>query len=188
MNKQLSMFILSIVLLVMIIAIILGLMVDATHPIPWLMAALLVAIPFIHKRMVGQRFVEWSDDYSVGIQVIDEDHKRLLHLINNLQTAAHYHTDETFVKEAMDELVDYTKTHFKREEDLMEENGYPDFEAHKAEHEAMIAKVGETLKAFEQNQDSAIEDAVQYLKTWLINHINGSDQGYSGFLRDKGVR
>lgn len=187
MNKQWSMFALSMMLLVLIVASILGFMVNIAHPIPWILVALLIAIPYIHKRVVAQRFVEWRDEYSVGIAAIDEDHKHLLHLINNLQTAAHYQTDASFVKEALNELVDYTKTHFQREEALMEENGYPEFAAHKQEHQTMIAKVDELIRHFEQAQDETVEDAVQFLKNWLVKHINGSDQAYSGFLREKGV-
>jgi hemerythrin len=57
------------------------------------------------------------------------------HLINKLQTAIDYSTGERFEREAPDALVDYTRTHFRYEEGLMEQNGYPGFTAHRAEHE-----------------------------------------------------
>jgi hemerythrin len=188
MNKKLSTFFLGVILLVMITAIILGFMVDFFNPVSWGLILLLILIPFIHKKMVAQNFVEWRDEYSVGIASIDEQHKRLLNLINQLQTAAHYHTEEAFVDRALDELVDYTKTHFGYEEGLMEQNGYPDLEAHKGEHQAMIKQVGESIERYKSDPDQTIEDIVQYLKKWLINHINGTDKGYSGFLVGKGVK
>jgi len=187
MNRKLGTFLLALVILSMITAIILGFMISFTHPLPWILLAVLAAIPFLHKRMVKRRFVEWRDEYSVGIEAIDKDHKRLLNLINQLQTAVHYQTEDTFVDEAIDALVDYTKSHFAREEKLMQDHEYPGYTEHKKEHEAMIAKVGELLEEIQRDRDTGVEKAVQYLKNWLIKHINGTDQQYSGYLTGKGV-
>lgn len=188
MNKKLTTFFLGVILLVMIIAIILGFMIDLFNPVSWGLILLLILIPVIHKKMVARSFVEWRDEYSVGIDSIDEQHKRLLNLINQLQTAAHYHTDEAFVDKALDELVDYTRTHFSYEEGLLEQNGYSELEPHKMEHQAMIKQVGESIERYKADPDQTIEDIVQYLKKWLINHINGTDKGYSSFLVGKGVK
>lgn len=187
MNKQWSMFGLALLLLVIITVILLGFMVSLTNPVSWVLIIVLALVPYIHKRVVANRFVEWHDSYSVGIEAIDNDHKRLLNLINQLQTAAHYQTDPQYEREAFDALVDYTKTHFRREEELMEAHGYPTFTAHRAEHEAMIAKVGDMMQRYQAKPHETIEEAVQYLKKWLVGHINGTDQGYSQFLRDRGV-
>jgi hemerythrin-like metal-binding protein len=69
----------------------------------------------------------------------------------------------------------------------MEQNGYPDFDAHKAQHKQMIEKVGEVLAEYEKDQDTAMNNALDYLSDWLINHINGTDKQYSSFLIGKGV-
>ncbi len=188
MNKQWSMFGLALLLLIIITVILLGFMVSIFNPVSWGLIVLLALVPYIHKRIVANRFVEWQDAYSVGIEAIDNDHKKLLNLINQLQTAAHYQTDPQYEREAFDALVDYTKTHFQREEELMESHSYPAFTAHKAEHAAMIAKVDALMQRYHDQPHDTIEEAVQYLKKWLINHINGTDQAYSGFLHDKGVR
>jgi hemerythrin len=188
MNKQWSMFGLALLLLVIITAILLGFMVDIFNPVSWVLIVLLALIPYIHRRMVARRFVEWRDEYSVGIESIDNDHKRLLNLINQLQTATHYQTGQQFEQEALDAVVDYTKYHFKREEDLMETHGYPDFEPHKAQHREMIGRVNEMLEDYRHNPQEGLEETVQFLKKWLIGHINGTDQAYSEFLRARGVR
>lgn len=188
MNKQWSMFGLALLLLVIITVILMGFMVSLTNPVSWTLIVVLALVPYIHKRIVANRFVEWHDSYSVGIEAIDNDHKKLLNLINQLQTAAHYQTDPKYEREAFDALVDYTKTHFKREEELMETHGYPTYAAHKGEHEAMIAQVNEMLQRYQAKPHETIEEAVQFLKKWLVGHINGTDRGYSQFLRDKGVR
>ena len=70
----------------------------------------------------------------------------------------------------------------------MEANGYPDFEAHKAQHREMITKVEEVLAEYRKDPDTAMDNAKNYLQDWLIRHINGTDKQYSSFLIGKGVR
>ena len=70
----------------------------------------------------------------------------------------------------------------------MENNGYPGFAAHRAEHERMIASVERVLESYLNDQENALQDANEFLKNWLINHINGTDRQYSQVLIDKGVR
>ena len=188
MNKNLSMFGMALLILTLITAIILGFMAGPTSPLTWILVAILIAIPFLHRKLSDKSYLEWKDEYSVGIDSIDQQHKRLVNLINQLHTAVTYSTGEEFEREALDELVDYTKTHFTYEEGLMEQNGYPDFDSHKAQHKQMIEKVGEVLAEYERDQDTAMNNALSYLSDWLINHINGTDKQYSSFLIDKGVK
>lgn len=187
MNKNLSMFGVALLMLGLITAVILGLMAGPTSPLTWALVVMLVAIPFIHRKLSAKKFIVWKDTYSVGIDSIDQQHRKLVNLINQLTTAVDYSTGEEFEREALAELVDYTKTHFTYEEGLMEDNGYPDFEAHRAQHKAMIAEVDIVLAEYEQDHDMAMRHAVDYLRGWLINHINGTDKQYSSFLIDKGV-
>ena len=188
MNNKTRMFGVAVLILTLITAAILGLVTSPGNPLTWLLIAILVLLPFIYRKLAARHYVEWKDEYSVGIESIDMQHKKLLGLINSLQTAVNYKTGEVFEREALDELVDYTRTHFKYEEDMMEQNGYPDFTTHRAEHELMIARVEEVLKQYQQDKDTAMQNAIDFLRGWLINHINGTDKQYSSFLIDKGVK
>ncbi len=187
MRKSLQSFGLSLFIVLAFLTIVIGFLFGIDNPVPWIMIAVLVLLPFVHKKLVARQYVEWDDSLSVGIAVIDEDHKKLLGLINNLQTAAHYHTGEAFERQALDELVNYTKFHFQREEGLMRERGYAELEGHKAQHAAMIAEVGQVLQAYETDRERTIDNLCQYLKQWLIKHIGGTDQLYAPYLRSKGV-
>lgn len=187
MRKSLKTFGLSLFIVLAFLVIGIGFLFGIDNPIPWIMIAVLLTLPVIHKQMTSRNFVSWDEGYSVGIQAIDDEHKKLLSLINNLQTAVLYPTGETFERQALGELVDYTKYHFQREEKLMEEYGYPEFEPHKRQHEEMIAKVGAYMDAYEKDRESTIDALTGFLKTWLIDHIAGTDQKYSGYLRGKGV-
>jgi len=186
-KHRFSTFAMALLVTFLIIMIALGFLLGPSHPLPWILIAVLVAIPYIHNRIVARRFVTWKDQYSVGIERLDADHKRLLNLINRLQMAADYYTGPGFVEESLDEVVDYTKNHFAREEELMEKYDYPDLEEHKRQHRKMVEKIDTLMEQFQQDPDRTIQELVQFLKQWLVNHINGTDQQYSAFLRDKGV-
>jgi len=182
------MFGVSLLILMLVIALVLGIMAGPDSPLTWLLLASLLVIPFVHRKLTSKRYVEWKDEYSVGIDSIDQQHKKLLNLINQLQTAVDYKTGEEFEREALDELVDYTKTHFSYEEGLLEQNNFPGYEPHKAQHVEMINKVEEVLAEYDKDPDTAMSNAVEYLQNWLIKHINGTDKQYSSFLIDKGVK
>ncbi len=165
----------------------LGFLMGPTHPLPWIMLTILVAIPFIHNKMISNQYITWKDEYSVGIEAMDNDHKKLLDLINQLQTAVHYYTSKEFEQKALDELIDYTKTHFAREEQLMADNDYPDLEAHKLQHQQFIDKVDHLLNEYQKDSDDTIVDALNFLKNWLVKHINGTDRGYANTLNEKDI-
>lgn len=184
-TKGISMFLLSMLILALLVMIVLGFMLGFTHPLPWILIGVLVIIPFIHDRIVARRFVEWKDSLSVGVKTIDDDHKKLLGMINQLQTAAHYHTDEELVESTLNDLVDYTMYHFEREERLMQEHNYPGFEDHKKQHQAMVAQVSKFIDEYRVDKTRTIDQVIMFLKTWLLNHINGSDQEYAPYLQDK---
>lgn len=187
MNNKVRMFGVAILILTLITAAILGLVSSPSNPFTWLLVALVVLLPFLHRKLTARQYVEWKDEYSVGIDSIDRQHKKLIGLINSLQTAIDYSAGADYEQEALDALVDYTKTHFSYEEDLMEKNDYPDFTTHRAEHELMIARVEQVLVEYQKNPDTAMQNAIDFLRNWLINHINGTDKQYSKYLIDRGV-
>lgn len=176
--------------LLMVIALIivgLGFIIAPETPLPWIMLIIVIAIPFVHNKMVGTRYLVWKDEYSVGIEEMDNDHKKLLNLINQLQTAVHYYTGKEFEEKALDELIDYTKTHFKKEEKLLEDNDFADLEAHKLQHQQFIDKINLSVEQYKQNSDVTIIDTLKFLKEWLIKHINGTDKEYGKILNEKGI-
>ncbi|MCU7853144.1 MAG: bacteriohemerythrin [Candidatus Thiodiazotropha sp. (ex Monitilora ramsayi)] len=187
MRNSLQTFGLSLFIVLAFLVIGIGFLFGIDNPIPWIMIAILLVLPVIHKKMTSRKFVSWDNSLSVGITVIDEEHQKLLTLINNLQTAVLYPTGESFERQALSELVDYTKYHFEREEKLMQDNGYPEYEQHKQQHEEMIAKVSAFLSSYEKDREGTVDELTSFLKTWLIDHIAGTDQRYSQFLQDKGV-
>lgn len=154
---------------------------------PWIFLVAVAVLVVMTRYKENSKLVSWNDDYSVGIKEIDKDHQKLIDLINRFQTAIYYNTGSTFEQAALDELVDYTKYHFAKEEGLLEKHGYPEFTQHKKEHVNMIAKVDAYIEEHRRGDHESLAKIADFLRDWLIKHINGTDKQYSSFLHSKGV-
>ncbi len=123
----------------------------------------------------------WISELEIGIPVIDSQHKRIVDYINQLEHARKSH-DKGEVMEVLDELVDYTLSHFAFEESLMEEAGYPFLHAHKKVHQLFAKRVGGFVQRAKAGEDVTSE-LLHVLKAWLINHIKHDDRDYSEAVR-----
>ena len=157
------------------------------HPAPWVILAMLIGMPILNNKLEARSYVKWLDKYNVGVEVIDEDHQKLMNLINKLKMAVSYHTGECFEKQAMDELAEWTRTHFEREERLMQRHGYPGYEAHKKIHDEMLARVAASIEDYDERGHDALIDVAPMARDWLVNHIYKVDQSYSRYLAEKGL-
>lgn len=130
----------------------------------------------------------WKDDYSVNINEIDEQHKKLVAMINELSDAMSQKRGKEVLDDILKRLADYTVSHFSKEENLMKTNGYPEYDEHKAKHEKMTAKVLALQDELKQGKISLSIEVMDFLKNWLDKHILGTDKKYSGFLNSVGVQ
>ncbi|MDD5359243.1 MAG: bacteriohemerythrin [Sulfurovaceae bacterium] len=126
----------------------------------------------------------WESKYSVGIEVIDHQHKRLIEYINELGIAGAYRSFENRrrVQDVLIKLVDYTISHFSFEEELMEEAGYPMLAPHIKVHEAFVERVAFFKQRFEDGEDIT-KQLVMDLQMWLINHIQRDDADYKDIVQ-----
>ncbi len=133
-------------------------------------------------------FFDWEDRYSVGIREIDDQHKQLVALLNELYEAMHAGRGKDALGRVLTGLADYTRFHFAAEELLMRTHHYPDYPIHREKHRKMAAKVAELAEAF---ADGTLFSPVQisnFLKGWLQRHIMGTDRQLGAYLRDRGLR
>lgn len=158
----------------------------ATHLAPWILLLILVGIPIVNNRLEERRYVQWDPKYNTGIQQVDDEHKQLMSLVNHLKVAVRYHKGEIFEKQALDELVEYTKIHFAREEQLMRNYGYPDYERHKKLHDDMAAVVKQHVDDYEKRGHTALKNVAPVIRDWIFDHIHVEDQAYAKFLEEKG--
>lgn len=125
--------------------------------------------------------IVWTSDLDTGITVIDQQHMRIVDYINQME-GAQKKRDRTMVGKVLDELVDYTLSHFAFEESLQEEAGYPFVKPHRKVHELFVRRVNEYRDRFNAGENVA-EEIHKLLSAWLINHIKRDDADYIGSVK-----
>jgi len=133
--------------------------------------------------------IEWSDQYSVGLEIFDTEHKKLIAIINELHDSFEHGVDRSVAERALVELVDYTMVHFGHEEQFFEEWAYPDKAAHIIAHQQLREQVLEYRDSIltKGGIELALE-LIAFLRFWLLAHIMSEDKAFCRFLRDKGMR
>ncbi len=129
----------------------------------------------------------WNAQYSVNVKEIDDQHKVLIKLINDLHDAMKAGKGKDILGTILNELVQYTVKHFSYEENLFESKGYPDSKAHKEVHKKLIAQVTTLKNNFDNGNEVISMDVMNFLKEWLSGHIMGTDKKYSSHLNAQGV-
>lgn len=132
--------------------------------------------------------ITWSEKYAVHVKEFDQQHQKLVTLINDLHDAMKAGKGKEVTELILDELISYTDYHFKAEEKLMKQHTYSAFDTHISEHKGFVAKVTEFKNAYLKGKATLSLDIATFLRDWLINHINGTDKKYSDFFKDKGVK
>jgi hemerythrin len=131
----------------------------------------------------------WNDKLSVGVKVLDDDHKKLIGIINELNEGLSLGQGKEVLGKVLDELVSYTKVHFAREEEYFAKTGYAAAADHKKEHDALARQVIEIQAKYKSGAVTTLSlEVMRFLKRWLTNHIQGSDQEYGPHLNAKGIR
>lgn len=123
--------------------------------------------------------IKWRESYSVGVSVFDEQHKKLVTLINEMFQLVRDKDDTEKILQYLDELIDYTKEHFGDEEAAMEQSGYPLIEEHKAIHADLLKQVLDFQKRVQEKSDEVSVDLYQFLREWLLTHILEEDKKYA---------
>ena len=125
--------------------------------------------------------IVWSTELDTGIDVIDQQHRRIVDYINALDAANQTH-DRAAVGQILDELVDYTMSHFAFEESLQEEAGYAYCKPHKRVHELFVRRVGDYVERHRLG-DEIGDELYKLLTTWLLNHSRRDDADYVGAVK-----
>lgn len=132
--------------------------------------------------------MEWTEDLSVGVEVLDEDHKKLIALINRLHDAMKAERSRDVMASILSELVDYTEFHFSREEEFFDRTSYPDTFSHKMQHKKLTDKVKDIRSQYESGAISISMDLMAFLEDWLFGHIKGTDKKYTEHLNANDIR
>jgi len=132
-------------------------------------------------------FINWNDTYSIGVLKIDNQHKRLVQIINELSDAMGAGKGKDVLGKVLNELVLYVNTHFKSEEELMLQHGYEEYETHRYEHEKLTDEVKRFLEDLQTGKALLTGQIMNFLRNWLMDHIVVKDKKLGKFLNSKGV-
>ena len=132
--------------------------------------------------------IKWNEKLSVKINSIDDQHKILINMINEFYEMIGDKSNDELISALIKKMKEYTVVHFSYEEKLFKQYSYSDTEAHKKEHDEFVNKVVDLEKRFNDGQMILSFEITNFLKDWLIKHIQGTDMKYTKFLIEKGVK
>lgn len=132
--------------------------------------------------------IEWNDGLSVGIKLIDEQHKMLIQRIRDLSDAVDQARGLEKILQTLDFMIDYTEFHFSTEEKHMKRLGYPAYDVHMKQHEEFNSTLDRLVEDFEEEgaTDALSTSINTFLINWLIKHIKSIDKKFGEFLQEKG--
>lgn len=123
--------------------------------------------------------LEWTEEMSVGVDALDDDHKTLFKLLNHVLHTHQFLKAADTLQEALEALASYANQHFAREEDFMAEIDFPGLDAHKQQHAFFIEKIA-TFRAQIEDIDPIMVriSLILFLMDWLTKHILTQDSQY----------
>ncbi|KPA19257.1 hemerythrin, partial [Candidatus Magnetomorum sp. HK-1] len=136
----------------------------------------------LHPEFSKIPVFSWRNDYSVSVEEMDRQHKELFDAANELYEAIHSEAKKEDILDALDFLIRYTEVHFQEEEELMQSNKYPDFEAHQKRHSYLIVKIKTFQSQYTSDEIEIGSELIDFLKDWIVNHILREDRQYGQWL------
>jgi len=131
--------------------------------------------------------IEWDNDLSVGIGKIDEQHLKLIGILQELEEAIQTGRDADMIEDTIVNLFNFAKVHFSAEEELLRQHKYPEEKLHELEHSKFIAKTFEFRENFDAKRPGLNLELVKFLSGWILSHIQITDQRYGKYLNKHGL-
>ncbi|GFO59932.1 hypothetical protein GMST_22570 [Geomonas silvestris] len=139
-----------------------------------------------HFRLA--RAMEWDESFSTGVRSMDEEHKILFRMVNDLHDAMQQKRSKEAIGKILNGLADYTVNHFAAEEAVFAKTGYPEEAQHKKIHQDLVNQVVDLIGKFSSGETVLTQDVITFLQDWLVNHIKGTDKRYGPHLNKYGIR
>ncbi len=133
--------------------------------------------------------LQWDDGLSVGVELIDEQHKTWIQRLNDISASIDSRQGPREIAKTLDFLVEYTDFHFSTEEKHMAAGSYPGLADHQAKHEELKGALAHLVDDFqEEGATHILADFIEtFLHNWLIGHIRETDLQFGAFLKDKNI-
>ena len=140
--------------------------------------------------MHKEEIIKWSPTFACGIQTIDEQHKGLVNLLNDMynNSTRDKETEKAYFNKVIMDVVAYVKVHFQTEEKLMLHFKFQGYLEHKKIHDSFVLVVAEKIKSFREGQIPRLLDFTNYLKDWVLTHVAIMDKQYFTYFRQIATR
>ncbi len=132
--------------------------------------------------------ITWKEKDSMGISMIDEEHKKLFGILNKVIVAKEHNGNPEELWEVLSEMTNYAHTHFRTEETYMKEFNYPDYQDHKEEHRDFSTEIIAYHDKVIKGDFQIANEIIEYLKWWLVNHIQVTDKKYIDCFKQNGLK
>lgn len=132
--------------------------------------------------------IEWNEEHSVGISIIDEEHKEFINIINRVIVVKQHDDNPGKIEKMLNELIDYARNHFRTEESYMIEFKYAEYQYHKEEHLGFVHRINSYFSRVTSCDFQIANEILEYLKQWLIRHIQGTDKKYIECFARNGLK
>jgi hemerythrin-like metal-binding protein len=130
----------------------------------------------------------WTESLSVQVAQFDEEHKKLIAMIDELREAMREGRGKEIIEKILRETADYTVFHFRNEEQAMKRFSYPGLERHKAQHDEFVAKAVDLKESHEQGRVALSVSVLNFLNSWVSDHIQKTDKEYASFFNEHGLK
>ena len=132
-------------------------------------------------------FINWTEEFTTGIESIDDQHSHLVDLVNKFEEAGRRGKGSRVMSEILNDLVGYTQEHFAHEEKIMEECGFPGLKEHTACHRQLLQKIERFQHEFSAEGRRVTTDVRELLGFWVRSHILQDDMAYAKHLEQSRV-
>lgn len=133
--------------------------------------------------------LKWSDNLSVGVELIDNQHKKWIEYYNSVADALHSMQGPSKIASTLGFLIDYTEEHFATEEKHMKKHDYPGYDHHRAIHQDLRNTLTDLVQDYEEDgATNPLADSIDtFLGYWLIRHISDVDMKFGAYLKEEGI-
>jgi hemerythrin len=144
-------------------------------------------LPVVRRLEVEVALLTWTNEYSVSVKAMDDQHAVLIDTLNELHAALMAGEAHALTGRILERLLDYTLTHFAAEEAMMEATGYPGLEEHRERHRALTLQVERFIARFRKGEEMIDIHLMDFLSDWLGCHILDEDRRYGPWVNERGV-
>ncbi len=141
---------------------------------------------YLHRPIL--QMMEWDNKYSVGISMIDEEHKKLIGILNKAIFAKKHNDNPEEIKEVLSEMAKYSQKYFSTEEANMIKFNFPEYQSHRNEHLDFTDKTIASYNKLVMGDYQIANELLEYLKQWLVNHILVTDRQYIDCFKKNGLK